>query len=115
MGRLVLVLGGARSGKSMFAERLARAEGGEGVLYIATATMTDDEMVARIARHRADRSAAWETIELPMRAGDALRQRANLPRVLLLDCLTLLLSPQRRRGCREKKRVEPRRHEGHNE
>lgn len=92
MGRLVLVLGGARSGKSAFAERLARAEGGEGVLYIATATVTDDEMAARIARHRADRSDAWETVELPVRAGNALRQRANLPGVLLLDCLTLLLS-----------------------
>ncbi len=92
MGRLVLVLGGARSGKSAFAERVARAEAGDDVLYIATATVTDDEMAARIARHRADRPAAWETIELSMRAGDALRQRPNLPRVLLLDCLTLLLS-----------------------
>ncbi len=92
MGRLVLVLGGARSGKSAFAERLARAEGGDDVLYVATATATDDEMAARIVRHRADRPAVWDTVELPMRAGDALRQRANLPRVLLLDCLTLLLS-----------------------
>lgn len=92
MGRLVLVLGGARSGKSAFAERLAHAESSDDVLYVATATITDDEMAARIARHRADRSAAWETVELPMRAGDALRQRANLPRVILLDCLTLLLS-----------------------
>lgn len=92
MGRLVLVLGGARSGKSGFAERLARADGGDGVLYVATATVTDDEMTARIARHRADRPAAWETVELPMRAGDTVRQRANLPHVLLLDCLTLLLS-----------------------
>ena len=92
MGRLVLVLGGARSGKSAFAERLARAEAGDDVLYVATATVTDEEMAARIARHRADRSAAWETAELPTRAGDALRQRAELAPVLLLDCLTLLLS-----------------------
>ncbi len=92
MGRLVLVLGGARSGKSAFAERLARAEGGDDVLYVATATVTDDEMAARIARHRADRPVVWETVELPMRAGDVLRQRAHLSRVLLLDCLTLLLS-----------------------
>jgi adenosylcobinamide kinase / adenosylcobinamide-phosphate guanylyltransferase len=92
MGRLVLVLGGARSGKSAFAERLAHADAGDDVLYVATAMVTDNEMAARIARHRADRPAAWETVELPTRAGDALRQRTNLPRVLLLDCLTLLLS-----------------------
>ena len=92
MGRLVFVLGGARSGKSAFAERLARAEAGDDVLFIATATVTDEEMAARIARHRADRPAAWETAELPMCVGDALRQRADLPRLLLLDCLTLLLS-----------------------
>ena len=92
MGRLVLVLGGARSGKSAFAERLARAEGGDAVLYVATATVTDEEMAARIARHRADRPAAWETIELPRRVGAALMKRPTLPPVILLDCLTLLLS-----------------------
>jgi len=92
MGRLVLVLGGARSGKSAFAERLARATGGDAVLYVATATITDDEMAARVARHRADRSAAWETVELPLRAGDTVRERVDLPPVILLDCLTLLLS-----------------------
>lgn len=92
MGRLVLVLGGARSGKSAFAVQLARAEAGDDVLYVATATVTDEEMAARIARHRADRPAMWETAELPMRVGDAVRQRGDLPRVLLLDCLTLLLS-----------------------
>ncbi len=92
MGRLVLVLGGARSGKSAFAERLARRAGGDAVLYIATATVTDDEMAARIVRHRADRPAAWETAELPMRAGEAVLKRPNLPLVMLLDCLTLLLS-----------------------
>ncbi|MGI8856025.1 MAG: bifunctional adenosylcobinamide kinase/adenosylcobinamide-phosphate guanylyltransferase [Thermomicrobiales bacterium] len=92
MGRLILVLGGARSGKSAFAERLARGSGGDDVLYVATATITDDEMAARVARHRADRSAAWETVELPLRVGDALRERTALPPVILLDCLTLLLS-----------------------
>jgi adenosylcobinamide kinase/adenosylcobinamide-phosphate guanylyltransferase len=92
MGRLVLVLGGARSGKSAFAERLAGAEAGDAVLYVATATITDDEMAARIARHRADRPIAWETVELPMGVGKALQERADLPPVVLLDCLTLLLS-----------------------
>jgi len=92
MGRLILVLGGARSGKSVFAERLARATGGDDVLYVATATITDDEMAARIARHRTARPAAWETVELPLRVGEALEQRPALPPVILLDCLTLLLS-----------------------
>ena len=91
-GRLVLVLGGARSGKSTFAERLARDAGGDDVLYVATATVTDDEMAVRIARHRADRPAVWETVELPLRAGATLLARDNLPPVILLDCLTLLLS-----------------------
>ncbi len=92
MSRLVLVLGGARSGKSAFAQRLAGAKGGDRVLYVATATVTDNEMAARIARHRTDRPAAWEIAELPMRAGETLRRRADLPPVVLLDCLTLLLS-----------------------
>lgn len=92
MGQLVLVLGGARSGKSAFAERLARAAGGDDVLYVATATITDDEMAARVARHRADRPTAWETVELPLRVGETLQARTGLPPVILLDCLTLLLS-----------------------
>ncbi len=92
MGRLVLVLGGARSGKSAFAERLARAAGGDGVLYVATARVNDDEMAARVAMHRAQRPAAWETVEVSARVGETLRARGDLPPVLLLDCLTLLLS-----------------------
>ncbi len=92
MGRLVLVLGGARSGKSRFAQDYARATAGDAVLVVATATVTDDEMAARVARHREDRPAAWRTLELPSRAGEALLVRDGLPPVILLDCLTLLLS-----------------------
>jgi len=92
MGRLVFVLGGTRSGKSRFAQEYAWAEAGENVLYVATATVTDDEMTARVARHREDRPAAWETVELPLRAGETLLARDALPPVILLDCLTLLLS-----------------------
>jgi adenosylcobinamide kinase/adenosylcobinamide-phosphate guanylyltransferase len=84
-----LVLGGARSGKSAFAERLA-AECGEPVLYIATAWRTDDEMAERIARHRAQRSPAWLTVETPRSLVDHV-DRAVTTTVVVED-LTLLLS-----------------------
>ena len=74
MGRLTLVLGGARSGKSRYAEgRAAQAA----VLFVATAQPLDAEMAARIAAHRADRPATWRTLEAPAK-------------VVVVDCLTLL-------------------------
>jgi adenosylcobinamide kinase / adenosylcobinamide-phosphate guanylyltransferase len=97
----VLVLGGARSGKSAFAERLA-AECGGPVLYVATATVTDAEMAERIARHRAQRPAAWRTLEEPLRVAErcanALAPTAQMaslarpPATVLVEDLTLLLS-----------------------
>lgn len=92
IGRLILVLGGARSGKSRFAQEYAWAMAGENVLYVATATVTDEEMTARVERHREDRPTVWETVELPLRVGETLIAREALPPVILLDCLTLLLS-----------------------
>lgn len=89
---LTLVLGGARSGKSAFAEHLARETGLDRV-YIATAEASDDEMVARIARHRADRATAgWRTIEEPLDLAGVLCREAAPSRVILVDCLTLWLS-----------------------
>src|SRR5829696_218934 len=72
MGESVLILGGARSGKSRLAEQLAAARGP--VTYVATATVdpTDPEMVARIARHRADRPEGWITHEVPCELESAL-------------------------------------------
>jgi adenosylcobinamide kinase / adenosylcobinamide-phosphate guanylyltransferase len=88
--RRVLVLGGARSGKSAFAERLA-AQCGEPVLYVATATAIDDEMAERIAHHRARRSATWRTLELPVGLADGVATEQGIVTILVED-LTLLLS-----------------------
>lgn len=86
-----LVFGGARSGKSAFAEQLAR-DSGEEVLYIATAQAGDGEMATRIAHHRAQRPAAWVTVEEALRLGDAILREARPGRLLLVDCLTLWLT-----------------------
>jgi adenosylcobinamide kinase/adenosylcobinamide-phosphate guanylyltransferase len=90
-GRLTLILGGARSGKSRYAEQAALQNGGR-VLYVATAQPGDDEMVARIAAHRAARPSGWDTLEAPRRAGPAIRGWPGQPDVILLDCVTLLAS-----------------------
>lgn len=87
---LILILGGARSGKSAFAERLATSSG-RSVAFIATATASDDEMRARIARHRASRPKDWHTLEEPLDLARAARQASKLADVLLLDCITLWL------------------------
>ena len=86
-----LILGGARSGKSRFAESRA-AELGLPVTYIATAEGRDGEMAERIARHRRERPQAWRTVEEPIALGDALECHAGPERCLLVDCLTLWLS-----------------------
>ena len=85
------VTGGARSGKSRYAEQLASQLAGEGqVAYIATAVASDEEMKNRIALHRARRPAEWRTIESPTASGTAIVQAACS--VILLDCLTLFAS-----------------------
>ena len=89
--RLILILGGARSGKSTFAERLA-ASSGKRVAFIATATASDEDMQDRIARHRASRPAEWKTIEEPLDLVYALQEASNEADVILLDCMTLWLS-----------------------
>ena len=89
MSRIVFVTGGARSGKSTFAERRAAQEGGA-VTYLATAQAFDDEMHERIGRHIADRPAGWRTLEEPLHVAAAL-QTIITPTVLL-DCLSLWVS-----------------------
>jgi adenosylcobinamide kinase / adenosylcobinamide-phosphate guanylyltransferase len=87
----VLVLGGARSGKSAYAERLI-AESGLEPIYVATAEAHDFEMAERIEAHRARRNPSWRTVEAPDRLEDALRAQTGEGRALLVDCLTLWLS-----------------------
>ncbi len=92
MGKLVLILGGARSGKSNFAEQKAREWGGERVLYVATSEAKDDEMRLRIQNHRASRPASWQTLEAPRRVAQAIRALDADVDVILLECLTVLIS-----------------------
>ncbi|MEO6381508.1 MAG: bifunctional adenosylcobinamide kinase/adenosylcobinamide-phosphate guanylyltransferase [Nitrobacter sp.] len=86
-----LVLGGARSGKSAFAETLV-SDSGLAPVYLATATAGDDEMKARIAQHRKQRGDGWRTVEEPLALIDALTRDSKSGQVVLVDCLTLWLS-----------------------
>jgi adenosylcobinamide kinase/adenosylcobinamide-phosphate guanylyltransferase len=86
-----LVIGGARSGKSSYAERQAR-DSGLPVTYIATGEARDEEMAERIAHHRSRRPAGWHSVEEPLALADALAREAAAEKCLLVDCLTLWLS-----------------------
>jgi adenosylcobinamide kinase/adenosylcobinamide-phosphate guanylyltransferase len=106
MGRIIFILGGARSGKSGFAQGLAarlagasshavQAEAGpetvgSGVTYLATATAEDEEMRLRVARHRQVRPAGWKTVEEPLRVAQVLSGESSA--VVIVDCLTLLIT-----------------------
>ncbi len=91
MGTLTLLLGGARSGKSALAQQWGEERGGGRVLFIATAQALDEEMAQRIARHRAERPASWRTVEAPLRVGEALQRHYAGERVVIVDCITLLI------------------------
>jgi adenosylcobinamide kinase/adenosylcobinamide-phosphate guanylyltransferase len=86
-----LLLGGARSGKSGLAERLARASGKD-VVYVATSYAGDAEMAARIAHHRARRPSGWTTVEEATALASALRAQCTPGRIVIVDCLTLWLT-----------------------
>lgn len=88
---LELILGGARSGKSRLAEKLA-VESALEVVYIATSQPLDGEMNARVAEHRARRPDCWGLVEEPVELARVLREQAGEGRCLLVDCLTLWLT-----------------------
>lgn len=92
MGQIVLVLGGARGGKSAFAQQLAAELGGQDVLFVATAEALDDEMRARIRNHREQRPAGWRTVEAPRQVASAITAADAGMKVVLVDCMTLLVS-----------------------
>ena len=88
---LTLVLGGARSGKSRYAESLVEGEGGE-CIYLATGEAGDEEMAVRIRAHRARRGERWRTVEEPLDLVARLEAAVGRDRCVLVDCLTLWLS-----------------------
>lgn len=87
----ILVLGGARSGKSRFAQELAQGLG-ESVLFVATAAPRDEEMRHRIEAHRKSRPPSWKTVEVLQEVGKVMREEGKGFEVIILDCLSLLIS-----------------------
>lgn len=86
-----VVIGGARSGKSRFAESLAK-QSKKQVVYVATATAGDDEMYQRIVQHQQDRPKIWQLIEEPLNLADVVRANNSSSQVLIIECITLWLS-----------------------
>ena len=89
--KFILILGGARSGKSKFAQSMADELGGK-VLFVATGEPLDEEMASRIEEHKRIRPKSWHTLEISIRVGQSLKEQLGDAEVVLLDCLTLLVS-----------------------
>ena len=87
----ILILGGARSGKSHFAQELA-LKLGKPVLFVATALAGDEEMRQRIEKHKRTRPAAWSTLEVTTRVGNQIEHNIGEAQVVIIDCITLLVN-----------------------
>lgn len=87
----ILITGGARSGKSHFAQELAR-KSGKPVLFVATAEAGDEEMRQRIEEHKKARPADWTTLEVTMNVGSEIRRNIGSTQVVIIDCITLLIN-----------------------
>jgi adenosyl cobinamide kinase/adenosyl cobinamide phosphate guanylyltransferase len=92
LSHITLILGGARSGKSRFAQQLAEQLAGDRVLFVATAEAGDAEMADRIRIHRESRPSRWRTLEQPLRVGAGILESYDGEQAVLVDCLTLLVS-----------------------
>jgi adenosylcobinamide kinase/adenosylcobinamide-phosphate guanylyltransferase len=89
--KIVMLLGGARSGKSSLALEMAK-ETGNKVLFVATGTAGDEDMQQRIARHKQSRPAEWRTIEAPLNVGRQITANLGDAQTVIIDCITLLVS-----------------------
>jgi adenosylcobinamide kinase / adenosylcobinamide-phosphate guanylyltransferase len=100
--KIFFITGGARSGKSFFAQELARKIIGPKA-FLATAQALDHEMTARIQRHKKSRPKSWQTLEEPIRVADVIQARGDDFQLILLDCLTLWISNLMMAGFNERK------------
>jgi len=89
--QIILLLGGARSGKSHYAQQLA-GELGRKVLFVATGEALDEEMQTRIAEHKKDRPKTWQTLEITTGVGKNIENQIGYAEVVVIDCITLLIS-----------------------
>jgi len=89
--KITLLLGGARSGKSWYAQELAK-QSGKRVLFVATAEAGDEDMRLRIEKHRLGRPAGWRTLEAPARLAARIRQEIKGEQLIIIDCITLLVN-----------------------
>jgi len=87
----IFILGGARSGKSLFAQQLAK-KFGDKVLFVATGEALDEEMQARVAEHKKARPKSWRTLEISTGIGKEIEKQIGDAEVVIIDCLTLLVS-----------------------
>jgi adenosylcobinamide kinase/adenosylcobinamide-phosphate guanylyltransferase len=88
----ILIIGGARSGKSRYALDLVKAYPRGEKIFVATCVPRDDEMKERVERHRKERGAGWKTLEIPVHIADAITQNSQGAGLILIDCLTLWVS-----------------------
>ncbi len=91
MAKSILIIGGARSGKSYFAQELA-LKSSQPVLFVATAEAGDEEMRQRIEEHRKARPGEWITLEAPAHVGRRILEKAGMAKTVVLDCITLLVN-----------------------
>lgn len=106
MGKIILVTGGARSGKSSFAENKAK-DCGNDVLYVATSIPFDDEMKDRIKKHRQQRPEYWDTLEAYKNLNKLIMDRATGKSAVMLDCITIMVTNMMFEECRDWDSIKP--------